>query len=49
MGQYETRMIPLAPGKYDLRLSDAASDAARSVEIKVGWRTRLIAFAKAPD
>lgn len=43
MGNYETRLIPLGPGTYQLRLSDGARDLDRPVEVKAGRRTRVSA------
>jgi hypothetical protein len=43
MGNYESRLIPLGPGTYQLRLSDGARDLDRPVEVKAGRRTRVSA------
>jgi hypothetical protein len=46
MGNYENRLVPLAPGTYQLRLSDGARDLEHSVEVKAGRRTRVSARPK---
>ncbi|MEY4543851.1 MAG: hypothetical protein RL685_46 [Pseudomonadota bacterium] len=43
MGNYESRLIPLGPGTYQLRLSDGARDIDRPVEVQAGRRTRVSA------
>jgi hypothetical protein len=49
MGNYETRLIPLNPGTYQLRLRDGARDMERSVQVEAGRRTRLWARPKSPQ
>lgn len=46
MGNYENRLVPLAPGSYQLRLSDGARDLEHPVEVKAGRRTRVSARPK---
>jgi CheY-like chemotaxis protein len=43
MGNDQERLIPLGPGMYQLRLSDGARELERTVEVKVGRRTRVSA------
>jgi len=43
MGNDEERLIPLGPGTYQVRLSDGARELERTVEVKVGRRTRVSA------
>lgn len=46
MGNYESRLIPLGPGTYQLRLRDGARDMERAVQVEAGRRTRLWARPK---
>jgi len=46
MGNYENRLVPLAPGTYQLRSSDGVRDLEHSVEVKAGRRTRVSAQPK---
>jgi hypothetical protein len=46
MGNYESRLIPLGPGTYQLRLRDGARDMERPVQVEAGRRTRLLARPK---
>lgn len=46
MGNYEARLIPLAPGTYQVRLRDGARHIERPVEVHAGQRTRLSARPK---
>jgi hypothetical protein len=48
MGNYETRLIPLVPGTYQVRLRDGGRHIERSVEVRAGQRTRLSARPKNP-
>ena len=43
MGNYAERLIPLAPGTYQLRLSNGTHFLERAVEVKAGRRTRVTA------
>jgi hypothetical protein len=46
MGNYESRLIPLNPGTYQLRLRDGGRDMERAVQVEAGRRTRLWARPK---
>jgi CheY-like chemotaxis protein len=46
MGNYATRLIPLGPGKYQLRLGNGDRSMESSVEVLAGRRTRLVAKPK---
>jgi CheY-like chemotaxis protein len=46
MGNYESRLIPLVPGTYQVRLRDGGRHIERSVEVRAGQRTRLSARPK---
>lgn len=43
MGNYDSRLIPLGAGSYQLRLSDGVQELERAVEVKAGRRTRISA------
>ena len=43
MGEHAERLIPLAPGTYQLRLSSGNHFLERAIEVKAGRRTRVAA------
>jgi hypothetical protein len=46
MGNYKNRLVPLAPGNYQLRLIDGSLSLARPFSVKANLTTRLIATPK---
>ncbi len=49
VGNYASRLIPLGPGTYQLRLRDGARDMESSVLVQAGRRTRLSASPKSSN
>jgi hypothetical protein len=49
VGNYASRLVPLSPGAYRVRLSSGAGDIEQAVQVEAGRLTRLSASSKSSE